>query len=369
MCRREFIWVYTPSFSGSLIVVITGSDFSASSSSSKERTSSHTADNDTLKYWLEHSVHQRVQENKLFEPLTEQQVQGVQKFLFFTGYPRSGHSIIGSFLDAHPNIALSYAFYLFRNLLKAPDKEGSMEGLLRNKTLFFNIVYERSFHYSLVSVNRKRKGYTLDVPELWSGKFDKHLKIIGDKSALPTTVGYSNSSPLYFKERYNRLQESVGVPLLGLHVVRNPFDMISTHLLYKSLKYSWKQEEKRKWSVDNKYRNDSGLEKVIAVFFDEANAVKEMVPLCGMEILEVHNEDLVKDPRKELKRMCGFLEVECSEGYLSACESKCYGKVSRTRDKVFWTPELRLLVKEKMSQYPFFRGYTFEDDYYNPTFA
>lgn len=319
---------------------------------------------DGVDYWLQGSVHSKLQKHRRFKPLTAKQVQGVEKFLFFTGYPRSGHSIVGSFLDAHPHIALSFAFYLFRNLLKRRDEDGSLDGLMRNKTLFFNIIYERSYHYSLISKSNKKKGYSLDIPELWSGKFNGHLKVIGDKSALPTTLGYSNSSPAYFKERYNCLQRSTGIPLLGIHVVRNPFDMISTHLLYGSLNYSWKREDKEKWSATNKFTNESKLERLIEFFFDKAKAVQEMIPLCGMRILEVHNEDLVKDARKELNRMCEFLDVECPEEYLQKCESKSYRNVSRTRDKVFWPPDLRRKVEEGISMYSFFRGYSFEDDYY-----
>lgn len=273
---------------------------------------------------------------------------------------------MGSFLDAHPNIALSFAFFLFRNLLKRPDEEGSLDGLLRNKTLFFNIIYERSYQYSLVSSGKKKKGYTLDVPELWSGKFDGHLQVIGDKSALPTTMGYSNSFPAHFKEQYKSLQRSVGIPLLGIHVVRNPFDMISTHLLYQSLDYSWKTEGKGNWSATNKYNNESRLEQVIEFFFDKAKSVHEMIPLCRMNILEVHNEDLVKDPQREIKRMCEFLGVKCPEDYLRKCESKSYRNVSRTRDKVFWPQHLRRRVEERIDMYSFFKGYTFEEDYYNP---
>lgn len=311
-------------------------------------------------------VHTEVQADKDFHPLTTEQVQEVEKFLFFTGYPRSGHSIVGSFLDSHPSIALSFAFFLFRRLILMKGKEGNIEALLQNKTLFFNTLYERSYHYSLKSGKSKRKGYTLDVPGLWSGKFEGHLRIIGDKSALPTSLSYENSIPLEFKAQYKCLQDSVGVPLLGIHVVRNPFDMISTQTLYKQLEYSWKKEDKDRWSEENQYDNETALQQWVEYFFDKAKAVQDMVMLCGMNVLEIHNEDLVRNPRKELKRMCLFLELECPESWIEACESKTYRNVSRTRDKVHWTPFLRSQVEENMKKYSFFRGYTFEDDYYNP---
>ena len=301
-----------------------------------------------------------------FKPLNTREIQGVEKFVFFTGYPRSGHSIVGSLLDAHPNIVLSYGFFLFRWLLASPGTADSIQALLENKKLFFNVLYERSYIYSNLSSRKKKKGYTLDVPGLWSGNFNGQLKIIGDKSAGPTTVSYSHSLPLWFKLRYECLQQNVGVPLLGIHVVRNPFDMITTHTLYKALDSSWKKDEKNTWSAKNKFHNEKLLQSSVNFFFDKAKAVEEMIPLCGMNVLEIHSEDLVEDPRRELNRMCQFLEVECSEVYLKACENKVYRNVSRTRDKVYWPPYIKAQVIENIQKYSFFRGYTYDDDFYNP---
>lgn len=314
---------------------------------------------------MDQPIHRKLSGLKHFKPLNQTQVNEVEKFVFFTGYPRSGHSIVGSLLDAHPNIILSYAFFLFRGLLSAPGKKGSIEGLLHNKTAFFNILYEKSYHYSFKSSKKVNKGYSLDVPGMWSGRFNKRLKIIGDKSALPTTLGYSSFSPSWFKSRYEHLQECVGIPLLGIHVVRNPFDMIATHTLYKALSYSWKK--KSTWSNKNKLDNRTLLRECMEFFLNKAKAVQEMIPLCGMKVFEIHIEDLVQFSRRELQRMCDFLDVECSEKYFQVCERKIYTNISRTRDKVVWPADIRAQVEENIQKYSFFRGYTFEDSYYNPS--
>lgn len=39
--------------------------------------------------------------------LKQQDIDSVKKFVFFIGYARSGHSIIASLLDAHPNIVMA----------------------------------------------------------------------------------------------------------------------------------------------------------------------------------------------------------------------------------------------------------------------
>ena len=320
-----------------------------------------------LKYWLNHPIHRKVLTDKKFKPLTAKQIKRVEKFVFFTGYPQSGHSIVGSLLDAHPNAILSYSFFLFRQLMTSPNSESNMNALLQNKTLFFNALYERSYRYSMMS-SKKWKGYSLDVPGLWSGKFKGRLKIVGDKSALSTTMEYGLTSPAHFKARYEDLRRCVGVPLMTIHVVRNPFDMIATHTIYHSTIINGsKVKDKSTWSAENKFNNKKLLEKCVDFIFDKAKAVEEMIPLCGMNVLEIHSEDLVKDPRRELDRMCQFLEVECSEVYLKACEKKVYRNVSRTRDKVYWPPYIKAQVIENIQKYSFFRGYTYDDDFYNPS--
>ena len=305
--------------------------------------------------------HVQLLADRNYHPLTIEQVQRVEKFMFFVGYPRSGHSIIGSLLDAHPNVMLSYSFFLFHGVMTE-----TIEHLLQNRTAFFQLLHEKSYHYSKVSSSKDQKGYTLDVPGLWSGKFNGKLKVIGDKSAMPTSVEYSkSSSSSLFKDRYEHLCLSVGVPVVGLHVVRNPFDMISTHTMYRGLGTTWKSKETNKWTPENKYRNDRLLGSVVKFYMKMAQAVHEMVPLCGMTILEIHNENFVQNPRRELQRLCEFLDVECPKGYLEVCETKTYNKISRTRDLVHWPSTLKQTVEEAIKKYPYFRGYTFEDDFYH----
>ncbi len=53
-------------------------------------------------------------------------VARVEKFVFFVGYARSGHSIIGALMDAHPHVVMAHEFFLFSNfpvLNMAPKSE------------------------------------------------------------------------------------------------------------------------------------------------------------------------------------------------------------------------------------------------------
>jgi hypothetical protein len=43
--------------------------------------------------------------------------ENVGTYFMFIGYPRSGHSLIGSLLDAHPNIVCAHELGVLRYLL------------------------------------------------------------------------------------------------------------------------------------------------------------------------------------------------------------------------------------------------------------
>src|SRR5687767_7508658 len=38
----------------------------------------------------------------------DDQLARVSSYVFFVGYPRSGHSLVGSLLDAHPDMAIAH---------------------------------------------------------------------------------------------------------------------------------------------------------------------------------------------------------------------------------------------------------------------
>ena len=74
---------------------------------------------------------------KKFNPVTQKDVDGVQKFVLFVGYARSGHSIIGSMMDAHPDMIIANQYMLF-------EKWRTQAAKLMNKAYLFNALY-RSF--------------------------------------------------------------------------------------------------------------------------------------------------------------------------------------------------------------------------------
>ena len=96
--------------------------------------------------------------------------------------------------------------------------------------------------------------------------------------------------------------------------------------------------------------------KEIKLFFNHVRAaVDSIYSLFGKEnVLEVHNCDLVNNPRGTLSRIFQFLDVEASDHYLDVCVAKVFQSVFQSRDTVEWKPKFREIVQARMMMYPVF---------------
>ena len=82
--------------------------------------------------------------------------------------------------------------------------------------------------------------------------------------------------------------------------------------------------------------------------------------MLGKEnVLDVHNCDLVDDPRGTMSRIFDFLEVDTTEHYLDVCAEKVFKSESRSRNVVAWTPEQIEMVERRMKEYEMMNRYNF----------
>ena len=289
--------------------------------------------------------------------LSETDIEGVEKFVFFIGYPRSGHSIIGSMMDAHPNMVIAHEYFLFNQW------DTAVRNRLKNKTYFFNALYKNSFEDAmnprgLRNIKDMHKGYTLAMNSTWQGGFTK-LRIIGDKSGGQTCIQW-NKNAEQMKVYYQELLATLEIPIHVLHVVRNPYDMIATAVLYAALGH--KPDTKYPATEDKKYFNPTLLRDKANYILEMANAVEGMVKEMDFNLLQLHNEDFIADPKGTIGRICDFLEVECTEEYLRECYDKAYKVISRSRNLVVWTTEVHEMIEKAMEKHAFFHRYSFQSD-------
>ncbi|MBD3397820.1 sulfotransferase [Candidatus Micrarchaeota archaeon] len=244
----------------------------------------------------------------------------VKRYCTFIGYPRSGHTLVGSLVDAHPNAIVAHELDALDYVNRGFSKER-----------IFSLLLEKSRRFA--KRGREWTGYRFEVPDQWHGKFKK-LEVIGDKKGGGSTKWLGEHPELI-----DKLRKTVGVETKFIHVLRNPYDNITT------------------WSI----RRNMPLEETIERYFSLAKMNKGLKEKLGGDIFDIRHEDVILNPKNEITKMCDFLGLDATDEYLQDCSNPIFKRISKTRKKINWTPNLIEKVSEKMKEYPFLKGYS----YYN----
>ena len=283
-------------------------------------------------------------------PLSQSVIDGVEKFVFFVGYSRSGHSIIGSMMDAHPNMVVSHEYQLLPRCV-SPERRL----FPKNKSAIFNALYDNSYKEAMSgerSEKNTRKGYNLHVSTPWQGAFTR-LRVIGDKGGMQVSKVFSSRYQTA-KACLQAIMDIVKVPLIVFHVVRNPYDIIATEVLY----HTTRQFDMRAEDLTAAKPEDRDVKQYADQTFKLATAVTRVMELT--RVVEIHSEDFVADPRKTVRGICGTLSLPCPEEYVEACYEKAFKNSSKSRYNMEWSPDMLQYVANNMRNYSFFSRYTFD---------
>lgn len=245
----------------------------------------------------------------------------VHTYLMFVGYPRSGHTLVGSLLDAHPNSLVSHEldalYYVKEEYGKWP---------------LFYLIQKNARKFE--KQGKKWEGYNYQVEAIGNGK----LTHIGDKCGGRSTrrLGLDGQQDLL-----ERLSHQVDLPIKLIHVVRNPFDNISTMAM--------RIKENTQRYLHNTLKN--ALKR-----YKTNLATNQRIRQSGKwEFIDIYLDDLVDDPKGQMSRLGEFLGLEMTESYLEVCKQKVWPEVSKSRDKIkeYWTESLQSDVKKLIDQYDF----------------
>ena len=311
--------------------------------------------------------------------LPQEVIDNIKTFFIFLGYPRSGHTILRALLDAHPNIVASH------QLGQCEDK------LLRDKKKFFNKMYQNSYRNAVEDDGARsqfhtKKNYTMYVPNSWQGKYDEYIQVIGDKQTCRIT-----------NEKLKIIHKYLQTDVKSIIPVRNPFDLITTGVLYDDFKRlvdilqteldihlskedqnvapivvaRYKQAMKELLSKGDEskfqsamYDNPQSVETIIRETVARTRNHMKRASTVGWEnVLIVHNNDLVSDPASLVNRMCTFFKVPCPPSYVQSFVDKVFKSVSKTRSLIVWPPHLKDMVETQMiTKFEMFNRYSFESD-------
>jgi len=247
-------------------------------------------------------------------------LESLSSYCFFIGYPKSGHSLIGSVLDAHSEMIVAHELHVLKFLDAGFDRNQITFLLLENSRLF-------------AEFGRTWNSYNYAIPDQWQGKFQS-LKIVGDKRGGGTSKRIA--------ETPNMLTRMITVFTPGvkfIHVIRNPFDILTT-MIRKDKTY-----------------NPVERTRLLFRLFQTNSAIRSHLP--AGQVLDIYHEDFVSDPKGQLKRLCSFLGVLASPEYLESCASIVFERTHRSRHDVKWSDDAIKIMERKMQKFDFLKRYTF----------
>jgi hypothetical protein len=255
-----------------------------------------------------------------------EEFQDVRAFCLFIGHNKSGTSLIGSLLDAHPDTVVADDMDVLR-FVEAGFSRTQICHLLADGA-------RRDFLKGRVTA-RRVAAYSFLVPGGWQGRY-RHARVVGDSTSGSTTRRLGQDSTLL-----GRLQDLAGEAAIRfIFVVRNPYDPISYIMV----------------------RGNRSFENAIDHYFTNCATAARLQERIGPDnVLMVRYETFVTSFESQLRRVCDFLGLEADEEYIAACGSIVRTSPVRDRERVAWEPGWKQAVGDRMQAFDFLDGYSFEN--------
>lgn len=247
----------------------------------------------------------------------------IEKYCMFIGYGKSGHTLIGCLLDAHPNVIIATELDALKEISLGISREALFHKLLSNSKQF---VTKRNCMWT---------GYSYRVPGQYQGTFTE-LKVIGDKKGGMSSLRLRDNQQLL-----NKVQETVKVEIKFLHIMRNPFDIVATF---------YKQN-----SVDMNQTMKFVLEQIEGTAQTKAS-------LSESDIFEMRHEDFIMTPKKHLVELCDFLDIEPHVDYIEACSGIVKWRAHKSRSEIQWPHGSVDYLQNEIKKYDFLEGYSFDEN-------
>jgi hypothetical protein len=250
----------------------------------------------------------------------------IRAFCFFVGHNKSGTSLLGALLDAHPKVILADEIGALRYVEAGFSRDQLFYLLLRGSRV--------EARKGRVTAHRLEP-YSYWVPEGWQGRCSAPL-VIGDSTSGSSTRLLGLRPDLL--DRLSGLLRGIEPRLI--QVIRNPFDPISVGMV----------------------RGGRSFQNAIDRYFIACETLVEIRRRVDPgSLLPVRYETFVAGPEQGLARVCRFLGVDVDQGYLRACGRIVRRRPDRSREMVKWTQPWIDDVERRIASFDFLQGYSYEN--------
>jgi hypothetical protein len=254
---------------------------------------------------------------------SKRELSKVRNSFLFVGYPHSGHSLVGAFIDAHPQACCSHeldALYYFEKgysteqifwLIKRKSIAFRSDGNTWNQHNYqFHSGQQGSFH-NLISYGDKKGGRS-------------NRRIIQDPDIL---TAYRDSLPFLLKL---------------IHVYRHPLDQLDRRLKHRVSRTGETEER--------------AINRILQL---QEEAMRNVSLLeSKFDLLHVSLEQLLMEPKKEGAKIFEFLHLHAFEPLLQELEKKLDTKHLDTGRNREWETPIMSTVEEWTTRFPFLSVYS-----------
>ena len=271
-------------------------------------------------------------------------------FVQFAGFPRSGHSVVGSILDAHPQAVISHeldAMGLLRAGLPLPE--------------ILALVGANSAAFE--SHGRWWNGFRHAVPG-GAGGASARPAVMGDKKG-DWALRHHMADPALL----GALERALGGRrAVWIAVLRNPWDNVATLSLRRGRHYDRLRIEaaSREEFAARVAAREGGIAAAVlpAMVEDYATLCAGLADLKARvapgDWFELRQDRLVADPEAAVAALLRVLDLP-DEGFAARAAGIVERTPSRTRHAVEWSEEARRAVDALAARHDFLGGFTFDD--------
>ncbi|MGB7405110.1 MAG: hypothetical protein WA906_05430 [Pacificimonas sp.] len=268
-------------------------------------------------------------------------------FAQFVGFPRSGHSLVGALIDAHPDAAISHeldVMGLFHKGVPMP----LIHGLIAKTVEDFADAgrYWNGFSYTVSGAHES-------IPT--------RPFVIGDKKG-DGTVRHCAARP----DLLQKVSMRLGNRARWILVTRNPFDNIATMSLRKGRDYDRlriETDDGQFWTAVRTAQADGRiaaevLDDIIDDYADLCRAANGMqAQISAAQWHQVVYEDFTTSVRFECQRLLAFLGLTSAKAYLSAANNLVRPAGVPSRDRIEWRKDQVQRVENLIAEISFLSPY------------
>lgn len=237
--------------------------------------------------------------------------QNLESFLLVVGNPRSGSTVLGAVLDAHPAMIVANETRASSTLWRDLDRGAILDGIRENAAC-------------AAANGRLSEGYRYQIGPGPDAK--GQVRVVGDKIWSPATLLLHGDHGLI-----PSLEDRIGVPVRIINAIRNPFDTIATMHRRSGASLA----DRTRWYF---------------MHCDAAAAIAARLP--GDRFIESHHDDLLATPAAEIERLCTFLGLPLDHEHLAAAMGVLFARPRRTGAAVSWSNAEEAAVRSGIARFP-----------------